>query len=221
MSITDRNCNKSTVGLGGGGANALEAIVRRWRVTSWEIRKTLAGIRDPRVRAEIQRLIDAHWTGRAPEPAPLPEERSQALAAIIEALLRQFDDEQAGAAEIRLVVHKRDELPTDPASRPRTDSRPAVDAEDKETIWDLRQLLASSGRTIAHVADALERRGDDVDREGRELLQDEVRALEVDIAVLNAVMADPVEWERELKRLLADGVPPLEADDNDHDDEDN
>jgi len=219
MGITDRNCNTSIVGLGGAGANALEAIVRRWRVASWEIRKALAGVRDPRVRADIQRLIDAYWTGEPPEPVPLPEERSQALAAMIEMLLRQFDDEQAGAAEIRLVVHKRDELPTESTSRPRLDSRPAVDGEDEELILELRQLLALSGGTIADVAHALERRGEDVDREDRKLLQDEIRALEVDIAVLKAVMADPVDWEGEFKRLLADGVPPFEGDDNDHDDE--
>jgi hypothetical protein len=213
MSITGRNSNTSIVGLGGAGTNALEAIVRRWRVTSGEIRKALAGLRDPRVRADLQRLIDAHWTGKATEPAPLPDERSQALAAMIETLLQQFDGEQACAAEIRLVVHKRDEPGTEPASGPRRGSKPAVDAEEDETIRDLRQLLAVSGDSIADVANALERRGDDVDPEGRELLQEEVRALEMDIAVLKAVMADPVDWERELKRLLAEGVPPFEGDD--------
>lgn len=221
MSITDRKCKTNTVGLGA-GANTMEAIVQRWRVTSLGIRKALAGVRDPRLRADIQRLIDAHWTGNAPERPPLPEERSEALAAICEALLRQFDDEQAGAAEIRLVVHKRDELPIEPAAGSRPDPGSAVNAGDEELVWELRQLLASSGGMIADVAQVLETRGDGVDRKRRALLADEVRAVEVDIAVLKTLLSDDVDWDTECKRLLTDEVPPFEdiVVDDDLDDED-
>lgn len=223
MSITDRNRNMDTVRPGTAGASTLEAIVRRWRVTSWGIRKTVAGIRDPRLRADIQRLIDAYWTGNASDPPSLPAERPEALAAICEALLRQFDDDDAGAAEIRLVVHKRGELASEPASRPRPDSRPPAETEGEELVWGLRQLLASSGEMIGDVAHALETRGEDVDGKGRELLQDEVRAVEVDIAVLKTLLSGPVDWDRECKRLLADEVPPFEdgvvEDDQDNEDE--
>jgi hypothetical protein len=210
MCITGRNRDTYIVSRSATGANALEAVVRRWRVTSWGIRKAFVGIRDPLLRAEIQRLLDARVMGKAHEATPLPAERSEALAALCEALLRQFDDEQAGAAEIRLVVHKQGELPTESATVPPPDSTSDHDEEENELVWELRQLLASSGGTIADVANVLERRGHDVDRKGRELLQDEVRAVEVDIAVLKTLLSDAVDWDAECRRLLADEVPPFE-----------
>lgn len=241
MNITDCNCNPTFAGRGGPGTATLEAIVRRWCLTSREIRKTLAGIRDPHLRAEIQRLLDAYWTGeKPPEPTPSPEaseptpgpeaseptpshaERAEALAEVCEALLRQFDDEQAGAAEIRLVVHKREEPPAEPTSGPQADSEPSADAADEELVWELRRLLASSGGAIADVAHALERRGDEVDSRGRDLLHDELLAVEVDIAVLKTLLSDPIDWDTECRRLLAGEVPPFEdvgvEDDDDEDD---
>jgi hypothetical protein len=218
MCITDRNKNMNRAAT---GANPLDAIVRRWYVTSRGVRKTLAGIRDPRLRADIQRLLDAYLAGNALAPTPPVTERAEALAKTCEALLRQFDDERAGAAEIRLVVHKRDELPTESAADPRPDSSPDIDVEDEELVWELRRLLASSGGTIADVAHALERRGSRVDRKGRDLLEDEVRAVEVDIAILKTLLSDPVDWDRECGRLLAGEIPPFEKDvaDDELDDE--
>jgi hypothetical protein len=206
MSIPDRSSNTST-GCAGGNA-----LMRRWCETSREIRKRLAGIRDPRLRADIQCLIDAYWTGRALEVTPGPEERAQALAEVCEALLRQFDDEQAGAAEIRLVVHKRE---AEPVSASRLKPHPSDDAEGEELLWELRRLLASSGGTIADVAHALERRGDEVDRQGRDLLQDEIGAIEIDIAILKTLLSDPIEWDAESRRLLAGEIPPFEDDSDD------
>jgi hypothetical protein len=215
MNFTERNSTTRPV-----GDNARDVIVRRWYATSQGIRRLMAGLRDPRLRGDIQRLIDAYFAG---ESTSLPRERAEALAAVCESLLRQFDDDQAGAAEIRLVVHKRGEVPTEstsgPPSRPDTDS--PVDTDDQELLWELRRLLASSGGTIADVAHALERRGDEVDRKGRELLEDEVRAVEVDIAVLKTLLSDPVDWDAECGRLLAGEIPPFEGDgaDDDRDDE--
>lgn len=225
MCSTDRSSSMKIAGRGAAGTNTLEAIARRWRDTSWGIRNTLAGIRDPRLRADIQRLIDSHVTGKDPDRPALPEERAEALAEVCEALLRQFDDDQAGAAEIRLFVHKRDELPDEHASGPRLDSRSALEAEPEELAWRLRQLLASSGDAIADVAEALEKRPEDVNEKGRELLRDEVRAVEVELAVLKTLLSDQVDWDGECRRLLADEVAPFEADvvaddEDDEDDED-
>jgi hypothetical protein len=217
MNFTDRNSTTRPA-----GENARDVIVRRWYATSQGVRRVLAGLRDPRLRGDIQRLIDAYWSGEAPDSTTLPRDRAEAPAAVCETLLRQFDDEQAGAAEIRLVVHKRDELPVTPASGPRPDSDSPVDTEDQELLWELRRLLASSGGTIADVAHALERRGEEVDRKGRDLLEDEVRAVEVDIAILKSLLSDPVDWDRECGRLLAGEIPPYDDDvaDDEHDDED-
>jgi hypothetical protein len=185
MCSTDRSNNTNRVAT---RANTLDGIVRRWCVTSRVIRRTLAGIRDPRLRADIERLLD---------------------------------DYRTGAAEFRLVVDKRDEPPGESASDPRPDSTPAIDAEDDELIWELRRLLASSGGTIADVAHALERRARHVDRKGRDLLEDEVRAVEVDIAILKTLLSEPVDWDSECKRLLAGEIPPFEDEvvDDDNDDE--
>lgn len=181
----------------------------------------MAGIRDPRLRADIQRLIDAYWTGKAAEWPALPEGRSEALAAVCEELLRQFDDDKAGAAEIRLVVHKRAEEQA--ASDPPSDSSSAAHDEGEELVWELRRLIASSGGTIADVALALEQRGGEVDRRARRLLHDEVLAIDVDLAALKTLLSDSVDWDTECKRLLADDVPPFEdpiADDYDSDEDD-
>jgi len=219
MSMTDRNCNPNLVNLGAGATT----LAQRWRVTSSGIRRALAGIRDPRLRADIQGLIDAYWAGKATEWPALPAGRSEALAAVCEELLRQFDDDQAGAAEIRLVVHKRDEMSTEPASDPRPESSQAGHDEDNELVWELRRLIASSGGTIADVALALEQRGDELDRKGRRLLHDEVLAIDVDLAALKTLLSESIDWDTECKRLLADEVPPFEdpiADEYDNDDDD-
>lgn len=218
MCITDRRSSTKIVGRGAARSNTLEAIARRWRITSWGIRHALASVRDPQLRADLQRLIDAVRTRKAAEPSLLPAERSEALAALCEALLRQFDDDDAGAAEIRLVVHKRDELPTDPASEPPS----VLDAQGEELVWAIRQMLASSGDGIAEAAEALEKRGEDVGEKARELLRDEGRAIEVELAVLKTLLSDDVDWDGECKRLLADEVPPFETDivDGEDDDED-
>jgi hypothetical protein len=214
MNFTERNSTTRPA-----GENARDLIVRRWYATSQGIRRVLAGLRDPRLRGDIHRLIDAYLSGGS---TSLPRERAEALAAVCETLLRQFDDEPAGAAEIRLVVHKRGDLPTESPSGPpppRPDADSLVDTEDRELLWELRRLLASSGGTIADVANALERRGDELDREGRDLLEDEVRAVEVDIAILKTLLSDPVDWDRECGRLLAGEIPPFEDDDLDDEDD--
>jgi hypothetical protein len=211
MNFTDRNSTTRPA-----GEHARDVIVRRWYATSQGIRRVLAGLRDPRLRGDIHRLIDAYVSGGS---TSLPRERAEALAAVCETLLRQFDDEQAGAAEIRLVVHKRDEVPTAATSGPPPDTDSPVDTEDEQLLWELRRLLASSGGTIADVAHALERRGDEVDRKGRDLLEDEVRAVEIDIAILKTLLSDPVDWDQECGRLLAGEIPPFEGDGGDDDDD--
>jgi hypothetical protein len=221
MNFTDRNSTTRPA-----RTNARDVIVRRWYATSQGVRRALAGLRGPRRRRDTQALIDAYGSGRAPESIRLPGKRAEALGALCETLLRQLDDEQAMAAEIRVVVHKRGELPPELVYGPRPEDALPLEGEhedeDDELLWELRRLLASSGGTIADVAHALERRGEEVDRKGRELLEDEVRAVEVDIAILKSLLSDPVDWDRECGRLVAGEIPPFEdgVADGEHDDED-
>jgi hypothetical protein len=86
----------------------------------------------------------------------------------------------------------------------------------------LRRLIAWSGGTIADVGRTLEARGADLDENARELLRDELAALDVDLATLNVQLADPVDWDSEFGFLLAGEVAPfddLAADEDGDEDE--
>lgn len=152
---------------------------------------------------------------------PLPEERAEALAAMCERLLQELDDEEVSAAEIRFLVHKP-ERPQAPRPAPRPDSESTDGLEEGELLWELRRMVAWSAGTIADAAQTLETRAVDVDDKARVLLQEEVEALDMDLAVLKALLADPVDWDREYERLVAGEIPPFddpiaEEDDEIHD----
>ena len=67
-----------------------------------------------------------------------------------------------------------------------------------------------SGGTIADVARVLETRGADLDKSARELLKDEVAALDVDLAILDTHLVDRVDWDSEFECLLAGEVAPFD-----------
>jgi hypothetical protein len=81
---------------------------------------------------------------------------------------------------------------------------------ESDLIWELRRLLAWSGGTIADVTQALELRGSELDAEARSLLQDELDALDSDLALLRSVLTDRMDWDRAYERLLAGEIPPLD-----------
>lgn len=155
----------------------------------------------------------------------LPDERSQALAALCDRLLEELAGTEAKAAEIRFVVHKHEH-----PGYPRLDPKSSAEAGDGELVWELRRLIAWSGGTIADVAQTLEIRGAGLDEKARELLRDEVRAVGFDLAALRVHLADPLDWDRELECLRAGEVAPFhdlagddddeESDENDENDED-
>ncbi|HTP20575.1 MAG TPA: hypothetical protein VMJ65_13275 [Solirubrobacteraceae bacterium] len=148
------------------------------------------------------------------ELVSLPEERSRALAALCERFLQELDGEEVGAAEIRFVVHKQ-ERPGCPSLDPAS----VTGASGGELMWELRRLIAWSGGTIADVARALETRGADLDENARELLRDEIAALDVDLETLSVHLADPVDWDREFEWLLGGEVAPFDDFAGDQDDE--
>jgi hypothetical protein len=151
---------------------------------------------------------------RERELVPLPDERSQALAALCDRVLRELDGAEVKAAEIRFVVHKQEQL-----GYPRVDPAWAAEAGDRELVQELRRLLAWSGDTIADVAQTLEARGADLDENAREHLQEEVAAIDADLMTLHAYLADPVDWDREFGWLLAGEVAPFDDLVGDEDDE--
>lgn len=217
----------------------LKAVMDRWHQALVDIRESLLSANRRRridARRRDRRAPKAQLTqvsGERPEPVgagpptpdadsrerelvPLPDERSQALAVLCDRLLHELDSPGVNAAEIRFVVHKH-ERPGYPQLHPGSEA----DAGDGELLLELRRLIAWSGEAVAEVAQTLETRGVDLDNDARELLRDELEALDVDLATLNAFLADPVDWDSELQCLLAGEVAPFDDLAGDEDDENN
>jgi hypothetical protein len=229
MSITRGNNNFP--GIDAQGSTKLKALLRRWRGalkqirgarqwTDGELPQTADATSDmePITPAPPDADVDADGDGdgdaRGRELVPLPDERSQALAVMCDRLLQELDGDDVRAAEIRFVVH-RHEHPT----YPRLDPGSVADPVAGELVWELRRLIAWSGGAIADVARALETRGPDLDENARALLQEELAALDVDLATLNVHLADPVDWDREFECLLAGEVAPFDDFAADEDDD--
>jgi hypothetical protein len=233
--------NKELPSVGEQRSINLNGLVQRWRVALAEVwdsllsddlrRRILANRHNQhtpeggtageltRARDDVPEPITADPVSGAGETqerelVPLPDERSQALAVLCDRLLQDLEGAEVKAAEIRFVVHKRDD-----SENPRLDPAWSADAGHGELVWELRRLIAWSGGTIADVAQALETRGADLDEGARELLNDELAALEVDLATLNVHLADPVNWDNELECLLAGEVAPFDDPVGDEDDQ--
>lgn len=145
---------------------------------------------------------------------PSPDAVSQAIAVLRDRLLHELGRAEVRAAEIRLTVQKHGHR-----SYPRLDLSSRPGAVGGELALELRRLIAWSGGTIADVAEALETHGLDLDESARELLRDEVEALEIDLALLNVRLAEPVDWDREFERMLGGEIAPFDDPAGDEDDE--
>jgi hypothetical protein len=219
MSITRGNENYAE------DSTKLKALLRRWREAITQIRGSRRS-----ALAELPQAADGaadtesttpdrpdhDVDGDAPERplVPLPDQRAQALAVLCDRLLQELDGTDVSGAEIRFVVH-RNEHPGHPRLDPESVAAPGA----AELAWELRRLIAWSGGAIADVARALEIRGADLDDTARALLQDELAALDADLATLNVHMADPVDWDREFECLLAGEVAPFDDLGADEDDD--
>lgn len=236
--MTTTNACKDLPGAIAQSSTKLKAVMHRWH-------RALVGIRESLLSGDCRQRIDARRrdreapgaqltqvAGESPEPTrgdrptgdaatreralvPLPEERSQALAVLCDRLLHELDSAEADAAEIRFVVHKRDQ-----PSHPRVNTGTEPGVGDGALVWELRRLIAWSGGTIAEVAQTLEDRGTGLSKTDRELLRDEVEALDIDLATLSALLADPIDWNGEFGSLLAGEVAPFDDISGDEDDQD-
>lgn len=220
----------------------LKALVHRWREALAEIRESLlsgdrrqlrehnrrdGGVTKSASAGDLNHVSEDGAEPIRPEPltgdgdtggrelVPLPTDRSQALAHLCDLLLQELDGADLRSAEIRFVVHKQE----DPGS-PRLDPDSLAGAGNAELIWKVRQLIAWSGGTIADVARALETRVADLDENARELLRDDVAAIDVDLEALNVLLAESVDWDSEFEWLLAGEVAPFDDPAGREDDED-
>jgi hypothetical protein len=87
-----------------------------------------------------------------------------------------------------------------------------MEGVDGDLIWELRRMLAWSGGAIADVTQALELRGSELDAPARVLLQEELAAIDSDLAMLRTVLADGMDWDTAYERLLAGEIPPFAED---------
>ena len=87
-----------------------------------------------------------------------------------------------------------------------------------ELLARLGWLLTHAGGKIADVAHHLETRAADLDDDAREQLQDDLLALDEELATLKALL-EPVDWDAEHERLLAGEIPPFQDEADDEPDE--
>lgn len=119
--------------------------------------------------------------------------------------------DDATAADIRLNFYWHERL-VDPTHEPGAPPGPAASAQDGELVPRLRWLLTESAGTIANVAHELETRAADVDDHAREQLHDDILALDDELAAVKTLLGNEVDWDAEIRRLLAGEIPPFQID---------
>lgn len=161
-----------------------------------------------------------------PAPATEPKERPlapvhgqgpEALANLWEQAFQELSDDDATAVEVRLTIHTRGHSAGVNSARWPIPRRPGESEVGKLVSW-LGWLLNHSNGTIADVAHHLETRAADLDDDARELLHEDVLALDEELATVKALLA-PVDWDAEHGRLLAGEIPPIEGDADDEQNE--
>jgi hypothetical protein len=126
--------------------------------------------------------------------------------------------DNATAGDIRLILYRR-QRPADPTREPEALPGPAASAQDGELVPRLRWLLTESAGTIANVAHELETRAAEVDDHARAQLQDDILALDDELATVHTLLRNEVDWDAETRRLLAGEIPPFQIDADDEDSE--
>jgi hypothetical protein len=88
-----------------------------------------------------------------------------------------------------------------------------------ELLPALRWLLAQAGGTIGELGYQLESRAAEIDDRSRAQLREDVLVVDSELAVVKALLAEIIDWDAELRRLLGDEFPPLHTDTDPEDDE--
>ena len=188
----------------------------------WEIRRSpddqlnqAAEIADP-PSSDLERPAP----GTEPEPRAVAPVRARGrawLANVWQHARHAFSGDSVPAADIRDTVHRR-EQPAELKPEPRPTLGPPADLEAGELLPRLGWLLTHASGKIADVAHHLETRAADLDNDAREQLRDDLLALHEELAPLTALL-EPVDWDAEHARLLADEIPPFRDDADDQQDE--
>lgn len=162
--------------------------------------------------AVVDAGVSSTSTRRRHQPPPAQSKPCEELAKVCEQTLTALRRDEPVEVEIRLVVRKKRDSGGLVGRSPLRASSLTELAGD-ELVPRLRWLLTQAGGTIADVAHQLETRGADIDNGARTKLRDDVLALEEELAAIEALLGEPVDWDSEFARLLKDEIPPLDDDD--------
>lgn len=191
--------------------NRLEAVAERGLGTYAEVGDALAEIRDRRLyrgtHPSFEAYVRERWgVGTAPRRKPC-----EALASACEETLSAIPGSDRMDIEIRVDV-RRHEDPLATADSRSSGAREVGEPTREELLPTLRLLLTEAAATVGAVAHQLESRAADIDDGARERLRNDVLVLDGEVAVITALLFEPVDWDSELKRLLEEELPPLDTD---------
>jgi hypothetical protein len=134
---------------------------------------------------------------------------ASALAIVWEQALQAVGT--ADAVQIRLTVYG-DQHGEDWMLEPGASTTPGATVQRVDLVPHLHRLLTESTGTIANIAHLLETRANEVGDHSRAQLRDDASVLAEELATLNGLLGGPVDWDSEVKRLLAGEIPPFEPD---------
>lgn len=155
---------------------------------------------------------------QTPQPGSRLDDGSKPLTSASDQAPGTSGPDNATAGDIRLILYRR-LSPADPTREPGALPGPAASAQNGELVPRLRWLLTQSAGTIANVAHELETRAAEVDDHARAQLQDDILALDDELATVQTLLGNEVDWDAETRRLLAGEIPPFHIDADDEDGE--
>lgn len=202
--------------------NRLEAVAQHGLGTFVQVDKALAEIRDRRLYRDSHRSFETYvrerWGVHTANGDPAVRNKPcEALARACDETLSALAGDDLMQVEIRFAISKRPDPDTSGDGEVLDPSVVVVPIED-ELRPKLRWLLAQATGTVGEVAHQLESCAADVDDHARAQLRDDVLALDCELAVVRALLAELIDWDSELARLLGNELPPpgIDTDLEDH-----
>jgi hypothetical protein len=161
---------------------------------------------------------DATPTGEPAHDAALSDTPCDAFAKACEQTLAALAGNERMDIEIRLAVRELG-APDAPAGGRSRDASEIPERMGEALVPALRWLLTQASGTIGLVAHHLESRAADIDDEARAQLRDDVVVLEDELGTVKALLAELIDWDWELGRMLNDELPPFDTHGGPYDDE--
>ena len=222
----------------------LEAVAEHGVAAYLEVTGALAEIRERQLYRDIHPSYEAYLQDRWGITSPTHEPSSEivvmsdasstpatdrqprssdgskpceALTRACEQTLSALDGKGLVELEVRLAVRKEGD-PATVEERENVGWWPIANLVDDELLPKLRWLLTQASGTIADVANQLEDGAAEIGDGARAQLLDDVFVVDAELEVVKALIAGPIDWDSDLKRLLDGEIPPPDTDgDSEHD----